>query len=111
MPVLFVAHGNPMHAISDNDITRTWNRVGENLPKAQAIVVISAHWLTDGTRITDAPKHRIIYDFYGFPEELYRVDYPANGTRCKTFLSPISPQNLNKLMYVALSHLFAGPTR
>lgn len=79
MPVLFVGHGNPMNAISDNDITRMWEHVGTNLPKAQAIVVISAHWLTDGTHVTDAPKQKIIHDFYGFPDELYAATYDANG--------------------------------
>lgn len=80
MPVLFVGHGNPMHAISDNDFTRTWARVGAELPEAQAIVVISAHWLTPGeTHITDAPRNRVIYDFGGFPDELFQVQYPSEG--------------------------------
>ncbi len=79
MPVLFVGHGNPMNALADNDITRTWSRVGLSLPPTQAIVVVSAHWLTYGTRITDAPKQEIIYDFGGFPNELYNVKYDANG--------------------------------
>lgn len=79
MPVLFVGHGNPMNALLDNDITRMWSTVGAGLPHAQAIVVISAHWLTYGTHVTDAPKQKIIYDFYGFPEELYHVPYDANG--------------------------------
>jgi 4,5-DOPA dioxygenase extradiol len=80
MPVLFVGHGNPMNAILDNSFTRKWQSVGATLPAAQAIVVISAHWLTRGTRITDAPKQPIIYDMYGFPDELYRVKYPADGS-------------------------------
>lgn len=79
MPVLFVGHGNPMNALADTDITRTWSKVGKNLPQAQAIVVMSAHWFTRGTHITDAPKQRIIYDFYGFPDELYAASYEANG--------------------------------
>lgn len=79
MPVLFVGHGNPMNAILDNDITRSWTRVGANLPEPQAFVVISAHWLTKGTHITDAPTQPIIYDMYGFPNELYDVTYPAKG--------------------------------
>ncbi|MFI5428254.1 dioxygenase [Aeromicrobium sp. UC242_57] len=55
---------------------RRWGR----LPQAQAIVVVSAHWLTPGaTHITDAPKNPIIYDFGGFPDELYRVKYETFG--------------------------------
>ena len=82
MPVLFVGHGNPMHAISDNAFTRKWTQVGEDLPKAQAIVVVSAHWLTPGqTHITDAPKNPIIYDFGGFPDELSRVTYDSFGDK------------------------------
>lgn len=80
MPVMFVGHGNPMHAISDNAYTRTWHELGQQLPEAQAIVVVSAHWLTPGqTHITDAPKNPIIYDFGGFPDELFRVQYESVG--------------------------------
>lgn len=80
MPAMFVGHGSPMNAISDNDYTRTWHALGNELPQAQAIVVISAHWLTPGqTRITDAPKNPIIYDFGGFPAELSRVRYETVG--------------------------------
>ena len=80
MPVLFIGHGNPMNAISDNDFTREWERVGRELPEPQAIVVVSAHWLTRGsTHITDAPRNKVIYDFGGFPDELYHVQYPTNG--------------------------------
>lgn len=80
MPVLFVGHGNPMNAIQDNVFTRAWTEVGAELPEAQAIVVISAHWLTPGhTHITDAPRNPIIYDFGGFPDELYRVEYESFG--------------------------------
>ena len=80
LPVMFVGHGNPMNAISDNDFTREWARVGRALPEPQAIVVISAHWLTPGsTHITDAPRNKVIYDFGGFPDELYHVQYPTVG--------------------------------
>ena len=80
MPVLFVGHGNPMNAILDNEFTQQWQKVGATLPQAQAIVVISAHWLTRGTHVTDAPTQPLIYDMYGFPDELYKVEYPAKGS-------------------------------
>jgi len=80
MPVLFVGHGNPMNAILDNDFTRQWQKIGAKLPSAQAIVVVSAHWLTHGTHVTDAPTQPLIYDMYGFPDELYEVQYPAKGS-------------------------------
>ncbi|NRQ50456.1 dioxygenase family protein [Aeromicrobium stalagmiti] len=80
MPAMFVGHGNPMHAISDNAYTRKWTALGKQLPEPQAIVVISAHWLTPGaTHITDAPKNPIIYDFGGFPDELFQVTYDTFG--------------------------------
>jgi len=79
MPVLFVGHGNPMNAILDNDITQNWRTIGSNLPEPQAFVVISAHWITRGTHITDAPTQPIIYDMYGFPDQLYETTYNAPG--------------------------------
>lgn len=79
MPVLFVGHGTPMHAIQDDPVTANWRLIGGRLPAPQAVVVISAHWLTRGTHITDAPKQPIIYDFYGFPDELYQATYDADG--------------------------------
>lgn len=80
LPVLFIGHGSPMNVLLDNSYTQQWTKVGKDLPPAQAIVVISAHWLTGhGTAITAAQRPELIYDFYGFPEELYQVQYPAPG--------------------------------
>jgi 4,5-DOPA dioxygenase extradiol len=80
MPVLFIGHGSPMNAIEDNEFTRALSSLGDRLEKPKAVLCVSAHWLTDGTLVTSSAHPKMIYDMYGFPEELYRVQYPAKGS-------------------------------
>ncbi|MCE5342033.1 MAG: 4,5-DOPA dioxygenase extradiol [Eubacteriales bacterium] len=79
MPVLFIGHGSPMNAIENNPFSAKWEQIAEHLPKPKAILAVSAHWFTPGTRVNDSPAPQMIYDMYGFPAELYRVAYPAPG--------------------------------
>lgn len=79
MPVLFMGHGSPMNAIENNEFTEGWKSLMKDIPTPKAILVISAHWESSGTKILAVDKPKLIYDMYGFPEELYQVKYPAPG--------------------------------
>jgi 4,5-DOPA dioxygenase extradiol len=80
MPLLFVGHGSPMNAISENEFVNAWRNLGKSLPLPKAILCISAHWETNGTLVTAMSKPPAIHDFGGFPRELYEVSYPAPGS-------------------------------
>ncbi|GAB3252598.1 4,5-DOPA dioxygenase extradiol [Larkinella harenae] len=79
MPVLFVGHGSPMNGIQDNEFSRRWKSIAKEIPTPAAVLVVSAHWFTQGTKITAMDFPETIHDFGGFPRALFEVQYPAPG--------------------------------
>lgn len=69
-----------MNAIGDNKARRGWIGMGKRLPRPRAVVAVSAHWETEGTKVRTAADNRQIFDMYGFPQELYDVRYEPEGS-------------------------------
>lgn len=79
MPVLFLSHGAPALPLEPGETGMAWRRVGAQLPKPSAILVISAHWETSIPTVSRAALPETTHDFSGFPEALYKLRYPAPG--------------------------------
>ena len=104
-PVLFLAHGDPMNAVYDNPFTQALSNLGNSLSvKPDAILMISAHWLSRGSFVSAAEHPETIYDFGGFPDELYQVKYPASGLPALAKKIAASNKNIALDMNRGLDH-------
>jgi len=118
MPLLFIGHGSPMNIIQQNDFTGSLRKAETALPKPRLILCVSAHWVTDGSFVTGAAKPKQIYDFYGFPDELYQVAYRAAGSpKDAEYITklgkdiPVSPDDhwgIDHGTWAVLHHLYPG---
>jgi 4,5-DOPA dioxygenase extradiol len=94
MPVLFLGHGSPMNAIEENEFVAGFRNLAKTLPQPNAILCVSAHWYTKGTKVTAMEMPKTIHDFGSFPQALFDVQYPAKGSpelavETKRILSPV----------------------
>lgn len=114
LPVIFIGHGSPMNAIENNNFTNEWKQIGERY-KPQAILMISAHWFVKESYVQNTEYPKVINDMYGFPEELYKVNYQVKGD---AFLSrailerltvPVSENNnwgIDHGAWTVLNHMY-----
>lgn len=117
-PSLFISHGSPMLAVEEDAATAAWDRIGAGLQRPRAVVVASAHWLTPHPMVGAAPQPATVHDFGGFPDDLYQVQYPAQGDpelaaglvaqlRDAGFAAAADPlRGLDHGIWVVLRHLF-----
>jgi 4,5-DOPA dioxygenase extradiol len=75
LPTLFLSHGAPTLALDPGETGVAWRKLAAELPRPEAILCVSAHWMTDEPTLSAPPKNETIHDFYGFPEPLYRMHY------------------------------------
>jgi 4,5-DOPA dioxygenase extradiol len=78
-PTLFVSHGSPMLALTRSPAQQFLQRLGAELPRPEGVVVVSAHFASREPAVVTDPHPETVYDFGGFPAELYQITYPAPG--------------------------------
>ena len=78
-PTLFISHGAPNTVLVDSKTKINFKNITNEFKNPKYIVVVSAHWLTKGLKIINPLAKDLMYDFYGFEEELYNIKYPIKS--------------------------------
>lgn len=76
--MVFVSHGAPTLAL-DAVAGADFARLAGELPRPRAVLAVSAHWLDAPPTLGTTDTRELLYDFHGFPRELYRLRYGAPG--------------------------------
>lgn len=79
LPSLFISHGAPTLALEPGEVGAFWHALAQSLPRPEAVLCVSAHWMTAMPLLGAAARPETIHDYYGFPEAMYRLSYPAPG--------------------------------
>lgn len=118
LPSIFVAHGSPTLAVENNAYTGFLAELGASLPRPKGIVIFSAHWDSPDQCIGADDQHAALHDFYGFPEQMYTLDYPAPGdpklceeikhlfSQHNLFHQPVRNRGLDHGAWVVLRHIY-----
>lgn len=118
LPALFISHGTPKLAIQQSAVTNALARMGQNLPKPQLIVIMSAHWQSEFLEINTNPTPETWHDFSGFEPALYQLTYPAKGhpVLAEALAQQLSKQGIHCLLnpmrafdhgvWVPLTHMY-----
>ncbi|MFB5762913.1 DODA-type extradiol aromatic ring-opening family dioxygenase [Paenibacillus medicaginis] len=118
VPALFVAHGSPALAVQNNAYARFLKELGSRLPRPRGIVVFSAHWDSPDQCVDVDEQHTTLHDFYGFPEEVYTIEYPAPGDPAihneifsffklhNLHTRPVQNRGLDHGVWVILNHMY-----
>ena len=96
-PTLFISHGAPNIILSDSTSKFNFQKLGKNLDKPKYIIIISAHYVTNDLKIISPEANKIMYDFYGFEDELYKVTYEINSDKDLTLnlIETLKKENIN----------------
>ncbi len=84
-PTLFISHGAPNIILGDSKSKKNIERLGAELPMPKYIIIVSAHYVTRSLKVINPTANKIMYDFYGFEDELYNIQFEINSEEFATF--------------------------